>query len=96
MAVAVIVGILVGAVSVVPFGVASDRIRKVNPTHTLSMLGFFLLTIVISFAILIAGILICELVAPDVALACAIAEFAAFIVGVVVFGIIIARRRRQG
>ncbi len=95
MAVAVIVGILVGAVSIIPFRVAANRIRSVNPTNTIGMLGAFLLTIVISFLILIAGMIICRAVAPDVVVAYAIAELVAFVVGVIIFGIVIAMRRRS-
>ncbi len=93
LAVAVIVGIIVGVVSLAPFRVAIKKIRAVNPTDALGMLGPFLLTILISFVILIAGLIVCKLVAPDVVLAFAGAEFLAFVVGVIVFGVVISKRR---
>ena len=74
MVVAIIVAVLVGLVSVIPFNVAIKKIRAVDPTKSLNLLGPFLLTIAASFVILVAGMVVCKLVAPDVALAYAVAE----------------------
>lgn len=93
MVVAIIVGILVGFASVVPFRFAAQKIRKVNPTHSLELLAPFILTIAASFVILIAGMVVCKLVAPDVVVAYALAEILAFVVGVIVFGIFMSKRR---
>ncbi len=93
MAVAIIVGIIVGVVSVVPFSVAIKKIRTVDPTSSLNLLGPFLLTILVSFIMLVAGLIVCKLAAPDVVLPYAAAELLAFIVGVIVFGVLIAKRR---
>ncbi len=90
---AVIIGIILGVVSVIPFNVATNRIRKVNPTQTLNMLGPFLLTILISFVILIAGMIVCRLVAEEVIWPFVIAELLAFAVSVIIFGLVVARRR---
>ena len=87
MVVAIIVAVLVGLVSVIPFNVAIKKIRAVDPTKSLNLLGPFLLTIAASFVILVAGMVVCKLVAPDVALAYAVAELVAFVVGVIVFGV---------
>ena len=88
MAVAIIVAVLVGLVSVIPFNVASKKIRAVDPTKSLNLLGPFLLTIAAAFVIVV-----CKLVAPDVALAYAVAELVAFVVGVIVFGVFLSKRR---
>ncbi len=93
MVVAIIVGILVGAVSIVPFSVSMKKIRTVDPTHALNLLGPFLATIAVSFVILIAGMVVCKLAFPQVALAYAAAELMTFVIGVVVFGVFIAKRR---
>lgn len=93
MVAAVIVGIIVGAASIFPFRVATRKIRTVNPTHSLELLAPFLLTIIASFAILIAGMVVCKLVAPDVAVAYSIAELVTFVVGVIVFGAFVSKRR---
>ena len=93
MVVAVIVGILVGAVSIIPFSVAIKKIRTVDPTHSLNLLGPFLATIAASFVILIAGMVVCKLAFPEVALAYAAAELMTFVIGIVVFGVFIAKRR---
>ncbi len=93
---AVIIGIILGAVSVIPFNIATQRIRKVNPTQSLNMLGPFLLTILISFVILIAGMIVCRLVAESVIWPFVIAELLAFAVCVVIFGIMVVRRRSRG
>ena len=89
----VIVAVLVGLVSVIPFNVAIKKIRAVDPTKSLNLLGPFLLTIAASFVILVAGMVVCKLVAPDVALAYAVAELVAFVVGVIVFGVFLSKRR---
>lgn len=93
MVVAIIVAVLVGLVSVIPFNVAIKKIRAVDPTKSLNLLGPFLLTIAASFVILVAGMIVCKLVAPDVALAYAVVELVAFVVGVIVFGVFLSKRR---
>ena len=93
MVVAIIAGILVGIVSLVPFKVATQKIRHVDPTHSLNLLGPFLLTIAVSFIILIAGLVVCKLAAPDVIVAFAFAELVAFVVGVIAFGVYLSKRR---
>ena len=93
MVVAIIVGILVAVVAIVPFSIAIKKIRTVDPTHSLNLLGPFLLTILVSFVILIAGMVVCKLAFPEVALAYAAAELQTFVVGVVVFGVFISKRR---
>ena len=93
MVVAVIVGILVGAVSIIPFNIAMKKIRAVDPTHSLNLLGPFLATIAVSFVILVAGMVVCKLAFPQVALAYAAAELMTFVIGIVVFGVFIAKRR---
>lgn len=92
MALAIIVGILVGALSVVPFFVAIKNIRKVDPTFSLNLLGPFLLTIVVSFLILLAGLALCKLIAPDVIVPFAAAEIFVFVAGVLVLGLYKARQ----
>ena len=93
MVVAVIVGIIVGIASVMPFNVAIKKIRTVDPTLSLNLLGPFLLTIAASFAVLIAGMIVCKLAFPDVALVYAASEVVAFVAGVIVFGVVLAKRR---
>ena len=93
MVAAVIAGIIVGVLSIIPFKVATSKIRTVNPTHSIDMLAPFLLTIAASFVILIAGMIVCKLAAPDVVIAYSIAELLAFVVGVIVFGVFLSKRR---
>lgn len=93
MVVAAIAGILFGALSIIPFGVSTKKIRTVDPSQSLNLLGPFLLTIALSFVVLIAGLLACKFIAPDYVIAFAIAEFVAFAVGVIVFGLILSKRR---
>lgn len=93
MVAAVIAGIIVGLASIVPFRVATKKIRTVNPTYSIDMLAPFLLTIAASFVILIAGMIVCKLAAPDVVVAYSIAELLAFVVGVIVFGVLLSKRR---
>ncbi len=93
MVVAVIAGVVAGALSIVPFRVSTRKIRTVNPTHSLDMLAPFLLTIFASFLVLIAGMVACKLVAPDVIVPFLIAEILAFVIGIIVFVAIPAKRR---
>ena len=93
MAVAIIVAVLVGFVSVIPFNVAIKKIRTVDPTKSLNLLGPFLLTIAASFLILIAGMVICKFAAPDVVVAYSVAELVAFVIGVIFFGVFLSKRR---
>ncbi len=65
MVAAIITGVLLGLISVIPFKVATKKIRTINPANSLSLLGPFLLTIALSFLILIAGMIVCKFVAAD-------------------------------
>lgn len=93
MAVAIIVAVLVGAASVIPFNVAIKKIRTVDPTKSLNLLGPFLLTLAASFVILVAGMVVCKLVAAGVAMAFAAAEILTFVVGAIVFGVVLSKRQ---
>ena len=65
MVIAVIAALLVSILSLVPFWVAVKRVRLINETASAGVLGPFLLTIAISFLILLAGIVLCKLIAAD-------------------------------
>jgi uncharacterized membrane protein len=93
MVLAVLVGIVVGALSVAPFKVAMKKIRSANPSHSLDMLAPFLLTILISFIILIAGMIVCKLAAPDYAVVFSITEILAFVASVLIVGFVVSKRR---
>ena len=94
MVVAVIVGVLVGLVSIIPFYFAAKNARKIDPTSgSMALLAPFLLTIAISLVILLAGLIVAKLAVPDLALMFAAGEFVAFVVGVIVFGIYLSKRR---
>ncbi len=93
MVAAIITGVLLGLISVIPFKVATKKIRTINPANSLSLLGPFLLTIALSFLILIAGMIVCKFVAPDVVIAFSVAEILAFAVGVIVFGAFLSKRQ---
>lgn len=96
MVIAIIAGIVVGAVALVPFYFAARNAKKIDPTlGSFAMLGPFLLTIVISFAILVVGLVAGKVLAPEVVVPLAIAQFAAFVVGVVAFGIMLAHDRSK-
>lgn len=91
-AVAVIAGIAVSVLGLVPFKVAMKAIRKVDPSFALNMLGPFLLTVVVSLLILLAGMLACKLIAPEVVVVYSVAELVSFCVGILVMGVYIRRR----
>ena len=93
MVAAIITGVLLGLISVIPFKVATKKIRTINPANSLSLLGPFLLTIALSFLILNVGMIVCKFVAPDVVIAFSVAEILAFAVGVIVFGAFLSKRQ---
>lgn len=88
MVAAVIIGIVIGIVSALPFRIAIKKIKTANPTHSLDMLTPFLLAIFASFIILVAGMVVCKQVVADVVVAYSIASIIAFIVGVFLFSLI--------
>ncbi|WP_165248444.1 hypothetical protein [Adlercreutzia sp. ZJ141] len=92
LAIAIIIGVLIGVVSCLPFRYATVRVRAINPTHTGSLAGLFFAAIAVSFVMLGAGIVVCGLIARDVLLAYALAEVVSFIVAVIAFGLISKRQ----
>ena len=76
-----------------PLMVAAKKVRKVNPTSSIDMLAPFLLTMIVSFVVLIGSLFACKFMAPDVVAGYGFGELAAFVVGVIVFGISVSKRR---
>ena len=96
MIIAIIVGVIVGIVALIPFYFATKGAKKIDASAgTFAMLGPFLLTIVISFAILVVSLAIGKMLAPSVVAPLAIAEFVAFVLGVIIFAICIARGKKH-
>ena len=93
MVLAAIAGVLVGIVSLIPFPIAAKKGRLLDPSSSLNLLAPLLLTLVVSIAILVVGMIICKTVASDCIFAFVIGEFAMFVIGVIVFGIIVSKRR---
>lgn len=91
MVLAIIAGIAIACVSVIPFRLAQQKIRHVNPTHSGSMAAWFAAAIGMSFVILAVGLIVCKLVAHDMLIPFAGAELAAFLVVVIAFGIVSKR-----
>ena len=95
MIIAIIVGIIAGLVAIVPFYIAVKNAKKIDPTAgSFSMLGPFLLTIVLSFAILVCALAVGKTVSPDKIVPLAVSEFVAFVFGVIVFGVLFAKGRK--
>ena len=95
MVIAIIVGIIAGLLAIAPFYFAVKNANKIDPTAgSFSMLGPFLLTIVLSFAILVCALAIGKAVAPNKIVLLAISEFVAFVIGVIVFGVLFAKGRK--
>lgn len=94
MVLAVVAAILVSVVSLIPFRVAIKKIRTVDPSFSLNLLGPFLLTIAVSFIFLVLGIVACKLLAPDFIVVYSLTELLAFIVGVIAMGVLAKQRLR--
>lgn len=94
MIIAAVVGVVVGLISVIPFCFTAKKARTIDPTNgSLSMLAPVMVTLAVSFVMLIAGLIGCKLLAPDYLVACVLGEFVAFVIGVIVFGIVVSKRR---
>ena len=93
MVVEIIVAVLVGLVSVNPFNVAIKKHRAEDPHKSIHLIGPFLLTHAAKLNKHVAEQVVCKLVAPDDALAYAVAELVAFVIGVIVFGVFLSKRR---
>ncbi len=95
MIIAIVVGVVVGFLALIPFCFSTKQAKKIDATAgSFAMLGPFLLTIVVSFAILVVGLALTKMLASSVVAPFAIAEFAAFVLGVIIFGISIARKNK--
>lgn len=92
MVIAIIAALLVSVLGLVPFRIAIKKIRMVDPTMPMAMIGPFLLTIAASFLILIAGIVACKLLVADSLVVYSLTGLIAFTVGVVVMGVLSKRR----
>lgn len=87
MAVAVVLGVLAGAVSYLPHVVVTRKARTlVTAGNVAGQLGWFVLAVAVSFALLVVALVACKLAAPDVILPFAVAEIVTFVVVVVVAG----------
>ena len=94
MVIAAVVGVVVGLISLIPFCFAAKNARKIDPSGgSLTLLAPLLLTLAVSFVILVLGLVGCKMIAPDYVVACVVAEFATFVIGVIVFGIKVSKRR---
>lgn len=93
MLVAIIAGVLIGAVCCVPFVVARKKIRTVNPTNSAGLLGWFLMAIALSFVILAAAMIACRFLMQSAFLPFALSSIATFVVAVIVFGLVVSKRK---
>ena len=93
MVLAVVAGVLIGALSIIPFPFAAKKGRTIDPSKSSNLLLPLLLTLLVSFVILVVVMIGCKLLAPDVILAFVVAEFATFVIAVIVFGIALSKRR---
>ncbi|MDO4183299.1 MAG: hypothetical protein Q4E12_06825 [Coriobacteriia bacterium] len=93
MVLAVLAGIVLGLVSIIPFPFAARKGRTIDPSRSMNLLAPLLLTLLVSFVVLVAGMIVCKVVAPDVVIGFVVAEFATFVVAVIVFGIVLTKRR---
>lgn len=87
MLVAILVGVIVGALSFVPLMKGMDLARKATPTSNFGHAGALLLGVLISFVILAVAVVLCIVFFRDLVLPFALAEVGALIVAAVAFGI---------
>ena len=83
----ILLGVLFGALAMVPLWASTFLVKRVPATNTMGLLLVFVLAIAVSMAILIVALLVCNGIADEEVIPFAIAEVAAFFVGVIVFAI---------
>ena len=77
----------------IPFPAAAKKAKTLSGASSMGLMAPFLLTLLVSFAVLVIGMVACKMLAPDVIFAFVIAEFVTFVIGVIVFGISVSKRR---
>ena len=93
MVLAVVLGIVFGAVSSLPLFFGIRFVKNVPATNTYGLLGLFLGCIIFSSILLVVPLLVCAKVAHDVAFAMAIAEIVVFVAIVAALGIMRIRQK---
>ena len=90
--IAILIGIVVGAVSVLPFRLAQKKIRGVNPVYSGGLAAWFAVAIGLSFIMLAAGLVVCGFVARDLLVPFLAGEMGTFLVVVIVLGVRTSKR----
>ena len=85
---AIILGIVFGAVAIVPLWASTFFIKRIPATKITALLLTFIFAILVSLAILIAALLIYNGSAHDTVIPFAIAEVGAFFAGIAVFAVV--------
>lgn len=93
MVAAIVLGIVVGIVSFIPFAVGLGKAKLVTPTSNFGYVTILLLSLLVSVIILFGATIACIVFARDVLLPFAIAEFAALVVAALALGIAKQARR---
>ena len=91
MVLAVVIGIVVGLLSCAPYKLGLSRQRTISAKSNLGYMGWFFISVLLSFVILLVSILVCVVVAREFLLPFAIAAIAVMVIGVVVVSIILPR-----
>ena len=87
MLVAILVGVIVGALAFVPLIKGMDLARNATPTSNFGHAGALLLGVLVSFVILAVAVVLCIVFFRDLVLPFALAEVGALIVAAVAFGV---------
>ena len=96
MFIAIVLGVVAGLISYLPYILATAKIKKQDVKEGISGLaGWFFFAILGSFVILFACILICIKVARDFALPFTLASIVALFIMVIIFGVIIPKRNNR-
>lgn len=93
MAAAIIVGVLVGLIGFLPYPFVIGKARKMPSQDGTGYLKWLLVTFAVSFAVLVAALIIASKFAHDVALPFAGAMVITFVASVFVYGLISRKQR---
>lgn len=96
LVVAIVVGVLVGFLGFLPLLFAIKKIRYVDPTRIDGLIGWFFLSLVLSFVILLCAVLAFRALCASEVIPFAIAEIFTFVIVTIAYGLYISSTKKKG
>lgn len=84
---AIVLGIVIGALSFVPYVIGLNRAKHVTRTSNFGHMTILLLALLVSIVILFGATLVCIFAARDVIVPFTVAEFVTLVAAAIAFGV---------